>query len=91
VELAIVASGARLDLDDPEAALVVLDSELVRSVTDEEQRRRVAVATASAWEALGRTDRAQEVLARAGVAPESDDGDDDEVVLIDLDEEEMGE
>ena len=55
VELAIVASGARLDLDQPEAALLVLDQDLVRGVVDEDMKVRVALARATALRAAGRT------------------------------------
>ncbi len=54
VELALVASGARLDLDQPEAALLVLDQQLVREVADEEMRTRVAQARVTALRAAGR-------------------------------------
>ncbi|HLS75015.1 MAG TPA: hypothetical protein VK046_14700 [Actinomycetaceae bacterium] len=53
VELALVASGARLDLDQPEAALLVLDQPLVLEVTDEVMRIRVAHARVTALRAAG--------------------------------------
>jgi hypothetical protein len=84
VELAIVASGARLDLGEAQAAMLALDTPVVRGVRDEELRRRVAVARAGVWEALGRTDRAREVLVAAGV----DEGGEEEAILVlDLEEE----
>jgi hypothetical protein len=88
VELAIVASGARLDLGDPEAALAALDTPVVRAVRDDGERRRVAVARAAAWDALGRPERARQVLADAGA---DDVGPQEEILVVDLEDEEEDE
>src|SRR5699024_1704179 len=58
VELAIVASGARLDMDKPEAALLELDTPLARAATDPEVTIRVAQARATVLRALGRQEEA---------------------------------
>jgi len=81
VELAIVASGARLDLGEPDAALLALDSPVVSAVTDPEVRARIAEARAEVLEAMGRTDEAAQVLERAGVSRQDLE---EEVVVIDL-------
>lgn len=86
VELAIVSSGARLDLGEPEAALLALDAPVVSAVRDPELAARVAEARAAALGAMGRTDEARRVLAAAGVT--EDDDEFGEVVVIDLEDEE---
>lgn len=84
VELAIVASGARLDMGDPGAALVALDAPVVRAVRDADLRARVAQARAAVLEALGRPDEARALLVATGATS----GDtEDEVVVVDLGEE----
>lgn len=60
IELAIVVSGARLDLGEPEAALAVLHGLTTR---DRLLAARVAQARASALEALGRAAEAHAELA----------------------------
>lgn len=82
VEIALVASGARLDLGEPEAALLVLDSPVVRAVRDPELRARVGQARASVLEALGRAGEAQEERRMAGASWETESP----VVVVDLDE-----
>lgn len=91
VELAIVVSGARLDLGEPEAAIAVLRAPVVRDATGV-VAVRVAQALAAAYEAAGRADDAQAALAgysqsqldeASGAAEEEDD-----VVVFDLDEDE---
>lgn len=77
VELAMVTSGARLDLNEPEAALAVLDA---LGKVPEPLRESVAYARASALEVLGRTDEAAAELAPFVSA-------DDDVVVFDLEEE----
>ena len=74
VELAIVASGARLDLDQPEAALLVLDQDLVRGVADEDMKIRVAYARVTALRAAGRTAEADGLEA---TIPEADPEEED--------------
>jgi tetratricopeptide (TPR) repeat protein len=65
VELAMVVSGARLDLGEPEAALAVLAAGAPRSLPDTGLlAARVAQARAAALEALGRSDDAATELAR---------------------------
>jgi hypothetical protein len=92
IELAIVVSGARLDLGEPEAALATLSSPVVRSATGV-LAVRVAEARATALEAAGRGDEAaaelsgftSAQLAEAGGGVEEDE---DEVVVFDLDDDE---
>ncbi len=95
VELAIVVSGARLDLQEPEAAVAALGTAQVRAATGA-LAVRVAVARAAALEAAGRADEASQELARftsaqlAEAAGEDGADADDEVVVFDLaDEDEM--
>lgn len=76
-ELAIVVSGARLDLGQPDAAVAVL-----RGLTGRvsvEQAQRVTSALADALEAAGRPDEAERLRARL---PEPED----DVVVHDLEE-----
>jgi hypothetical protein len=65
VELAMVVSGARLDLGEPEAALAVLSAGAASRVGTKDGLLavRVAHAKAAALEALGRADEAADVLA----------------------------
>jgi tetratricopeptide (TPR) repeat protein len=63
VELAMVVSGARLDLGQAEAAVAALSSPVVRAATGL-VAVRVAQARATALEAAGRTDEAAAELAR---------------------------
>ncbi|GAA4422891.1 hypothetical protein GCM10023169_17880 [Georgenia halophila] len=87
VELAIVASGARADLGEHEAGLVVLEGPLVpRQVSDVELRRRLDLVRADRLEELGRTEQAAALRAAAGP-----DLDDDDVLLMALDVEEQSE
>jgi hypothetical protein len=84
VELAIVVSGARLDLGQPEAALAALSSLVVRGATGT-LGWRVAEARVEALRACGRVDEADALLATIpddalGVAEE-------DVVVVDLAEE----
>lgn len=87
VELAMVVSGARLDLDEPEAAVAALGSAVVRSATGV-LAARVAQARATALDACGRHEEAEREVAAytaeqlaeaAGDTPEED-----EVVVYDL-------
>lgn len=87
IELAIVVCGARIDLGDPEAALAVLSTPLVRSAVGE-TAVRVAQARAQALEAAGRGDEARELLAAVGVGAPGDRGNPTGLIdLIDLDPE----
>ncbi|MCL2455088.1 MAG: hypothetical protein FWD18_07320 [Micrococcales bacterium] len=94
VELAIVVSGARLDLGQPDAALAALGSQQVRQASGL-LAARVAQARATALEAAGRPDEAARELAAystddleeaAGNVPV-----DEEVVVFDLTDEEDSE
>ena len=92
VELAIVVSGARLDLGEPDAALATLASPLVRAAKGV-LAVRVAQARATALEAAGRTDEAAAALGAFSAAQlaEASGGvveDEDDVVVFDLDEDE---
>ena len=89
VELAIVASGARVDLGEPDAALAVLD-EQVRALAGEgtsgsgfpDLAGRVAVARADVLQVLGRDEEAAAALAAAGLPAGSRA--DESVVVVDL-------
>jgi len=83
VELAIVVSGARLDLGEPEAALLALDVPLVRAADDPEVVHRVGAARAAVLDALGRHDEATALRASLGTEVDEDDS----VELVDLEEE----
>lgn len=80
VELALVVSGARLDLDEPEAALLALEAPVVAAALDPEVRSRIAEARATVLESLGRSEEAQAERRQGGDAPEP------EVVVFDLEE-----
>lgn len=86
VELAIVVSGARLDMGEPEAALAALGSPFVRSALPP-AAWRVAEARAEALLACGRPEEAKEVL--AGI-PEEAFGP-EEVEVVDLDDVDLDE
>ncbi|MDM7856513.1 tetratricopeptide repeat protein [Cellulomonas alba] len=89
IELAIVVSGARLDLGQPEAAVAVLDTALARSAKGAAEVR-VAQARATALEAAGRVDEARAELSRytpEQLAESSGEIElDEEIVVFDLDE-----
>ena len=91
VELAIVVSGARLDLGELEAAVASLETTEVRAASGL-LAVRVAVARAAALEAAGRPDDAARELARfsaAQVAEATGEGldEDDDVVVYDVEDE----
>jgi len=95
VELAMVVSGARLDLGEPEAALAVLSTGAPTRVGADERvvAARVAQARAAALDALGRHDEAASELAAfsaADLAAASGEVDDD-VVVFDLADDEDAE
>ena len=81
VELAIVVSGARLDMAQPEAALAALGAAFVRDAVPP-LAWRVAEARAEALRACGRTAEADAVMAEI---PDEAFGP-EEVELVDLDE-----
>ncbi|HEY0117352.1 MAG TPA: hypothetical protein VGC04_01085 [Cellulomonas sp.] len=87
VELAMVLSGARLDLGEPEAAVALLDAPVVRGATGV-LAARVAQARATALTALGRTADADRELSRFSQdeldAASGDVEEDDEVFVYDL-------
>ena len=82
VELAIVLSGARLDLEQPEAAVAALATPEVRRATGE-LAARVAQARAVALEAAGRT---QDAVAELAPFVGLEDEEEDEIVVFDLEE-----
>jgi len=90
VELAMVVSGARLDLGEPDAAVAVLDTAIVRAATGM-LAARVAQARSTALAAAGRAKDAQRELAAFSTAEldEAAGGSDDEddVAVYDLLEE----
>lgn len=73
IELAVVISGARLDLKEPDAALAVLDG---LGQVGKDAQERVDFARATALESLGRTAEAAALLAQLEPA--------DDVVVFDL-------
>jgi len=83
VELAIVASGARADLGENEAGLLVLESSFVGKVTEPELQSRLDLVKADRLEELGRTDEAAALREAAGPEPEIED----EIVVFDLEDE----
>ncbi|WP_449385327.1 hypothetical protein [Cellulomonas soli] len=87
VELAIVVSGARLDLGQPEAAVAVLAGAVVRAATGL-QAVRVAQARATALEAAGQIEQARAELAPFSARQLAEAGgetdEDEEVVVFDL-------
>ncbi|HEY3438087.1 MAG TPA: hypothetical protein VGK35_10410 [Actinotalea sp.] len=92
IELAIVVSGARLDLGDPDAALAALGTPVVRGAVGE-LALRVSEARATALDAAGRSSEAE--AERATLAAEGGrDLIEDEIVVFDLEddeEQELGE
>lgn len=85
VEMAIVASGARLDLGEPEAALVELRTPAAEAATGE-LAARVTEARAGVLEALGRPAEAAELLASIPLRYRADAPVDEEVVVLDLED-----
>lgn len=94
IELAMVVSGARLDLGQVEAAVAALSTPAVRASRGV-LAVRVAQARAAALEAAGRTDDAAAELAGYSAAElasaAGDVEEEDEVVVFDLDEAEADE
>ena len=92
IELAIVVSGARLDLGEAEAAYAVLSESAITKLGGATGivAVRVAQARAAALEALGRSEEAVESLAGFSVAELAEAGgesaDEDDVVVFDLDD-----
>ncbi|WP_372594662.1 hypothetical protein [Actinotalea sp.] len=80
VELALVVAGARLDLEQPDAAMMVLQAPVVLGATGE-LAERVAGVRADVLDALGRTEEANALRA---TLPDVDE----EIVVVDLTEEE---
>ncbi|WP_225224582.1 hypothetical protein [Cellulomonas sp. JH27-2] len=94
LELAIVVSGARVDLGEFDAALATLATPAVRGAKGV-AAARVAQARSAAFEAAGRTEEAAAELAPYSAAQlaEADGGvadDEDDVVVYDLVEDESG-
>ncbi|WP_249382182.1 hypothetical protein [Actinotalea sp. K2] len=85
IELAIVLSGARLDLGDPEAALALLSAPLVKGAQGE-VALRVTEARAAALHAAGRTTEAEELLRTIGLGSGPGDGPGEDVVVFDLED-----
>src|SRR5690606_31186393 len=85
IELAIVVSGARLDLGDPEAALAVLAP---LASKDRHVAARIAHARAGALEALGREDEAAQALVGFSELElrEAAGEVEEELVVVDLDD-----
>lgn len=83
-ELAMVASGARADLGEYEAGLLVLDGPLTRTVTDPQLVRRLALVRADRLDELGRTEEAAAVRAAVGPDPEELEN---EVDILELEDE----
>jgi hypothetical protein len=87
-ELAIVVSGARLDLGEVDAAGAVLDA-IPRADVSREQVRRVQEARLAVLEAAGATAEAEALRSRLG--PEAPDRPAEDVVVFDLDEDDLDE
>ncbi|CAM3653701.1 hypothetical protein OCAE111667_20460 [Occultella aeris] len=83
VELAIVASGARLDLGETEAALLTLDTPVTAAVTDPELKHRLDEARVEVLRALGREDEADALAATLPV-PSEDELEDDGVEFAEV-------
>lgn len=83
VELSIVASGARADLGENEAGLLVLESQILDDVKDPELLRRLKLVRADRLTELGRTAEADALRDEAGPEPEPED----EIVVFDVAEE----
>lgn len=81
VELALVVAGARLDLEQPEAALAAIQTPAVLAAGGELEHR-VAGVRADVLDALGRT---QEAAALREAFPE--EVEDEEIIVVDLSEE----
>jgi len=79
VELALVVAGARLDLEQPEAALAVLNAPAV-AAADGDLAERVTRVRVDVLEALGRTNDA---IALRQTLP---DDEDEEILVLDLEE-----
>lgn len=78
IELAIVASGARLDMAQPEAALLELDAPIMQATKEATILNRVAQARASVLRAMGRDDEARQLEASVP----GEDHEDDEILLF---------
>ncbi|MDX5318211.1 MAG: hypothetical protein LPK38_02445 [Actinomycetes bacterium] len=78
-ELAIVASGARADLGESEAGLLVIEDAL-RFIRDEELRARLLSVKADRLDELGRTEEAEEVRELLAAEPSEET---DSVLYID--------
>ncbi|MEE6273176.1 hypothetical protein V2J56_07435 [Georgenia sp. MJ206] len=85
VELAIVASGARADLGEHEAGLIVLEN-AERIVKDPALRQRLNLVKADRLDELGRSDDAEALRASAGGGAPTEV--EDEIIVTDLDEDE---
>lgn len=83
IELAIVVSGARLDLGEPEAAVAVLRSPAANAATGP-VAWRVAEALATALSACGREEEARVIL--EGVPSEAFETGEEDVIVIDLED-----
>ena len=93
VELAMVISGARLDLGEPEAAVAVLETPVVKAAKGL-LAARVAQALSTALTAVGRAQDAERQLARftaAELDAAAGDVEDDDVYVYDLLDEEPDE
>jgi tetratricopeptide (TPR) repeat protein len=80
VELLIVASGARADLGQHDAAVLALQVPELESAAAEDWVSRLRVAYANALAAVGRDEEAAAWSERAGVIEDQDQDEDDEIV-----------
>lgn len=85
VELAIVLSGARMDLGQPEAALAALSTPLTRAATGL-AAWRVNEARVEILRALGRDAEADAWAATLAADPAGPDDEGDEIVVVDLED-----
>ncbi|MGC5617576.1 hypothetical protein [Georgenia sp. Z1491] len=88
-ELAIVASGARADLGENEAGLLLLRTVALDAITDRAVRARLDSVIADRLDEVGRTDEAAEVRSRISI-PTDDSTDTFDVIDLLPEEDEAG-
>lgn len=82
-ELAMVVSGLREQMGQPELGLIVVEDAIRARLGDRETRRRLHSVRADRLETLGRTAEAEAVRHRIGPDPDEED----EVMVFDIEEE----
>ena len=84
-ELAMVVSGLRDEIGQPELGLIVIEDAIRARLGDRETRRRLHSVRADRLETLGRTAEAEAVRLRIGPDPEEED--EEEIEVFDIEEE----